>query len=133
MTRTILVVDDSSVAADSFAGALQDHGYAVYVAADGLEAIAALELVAVDLVLSDVRMPRMDGEALVAELRRRGSAVPVVLMSGVVPSAPDLGMVFLRKPIGIDELIAAVDAVLGPPIRRQLARDYGPVGQEQGG
>ena len=82
-TPTVLVVEDEPAIREVVADLLEDEGYAVRQAADGLEAIDELEVDGVDLVLSDVRMPRLDGPALARRLRRHGYAVPVVLMSAV--------------------------------------------------
>src|SRR3954463_10997619 len=80
---TALVVEDEPAIREVVADLLQDEGYAVRQAADGLEAIDELEVDDVDLVLSDVRMPRLDGPSLARRLHRRGHPVPVVLMSAV--------------------------------------------------
>lgn len=81
--KTVVVADDSPVIRDLVAEALRSHGLRVLEAADGLE---ALELVEehpdVDLVVTDVEMPRMDGVGLITELRKRpGRRIPAVVVS----------------------------------------------------
>ena len=112
MPAAVLVVDDHPSIAETIARVLRDDGFTVRVARDGAEALGVLETVAVDLVLSDVVMPVLDGPALLAELHRRGNAVPVVLTSATAgPWVLDGGAAgFLHKPFGIDELLAAVQA-----------------------
>ena len=69
MTRTILTVDDSTSMRQMVRATLQSAGYGVVEAADGQEALEFARGNAVDLVISDVNMPRTDGIRLVHELR----------------------------------------------------------------
>jgi len=69
MTRTILTVDDSTSMRNMVKATLQSAGYGVVEAVDGQEALDYARDNAVDLVISDVNMPRMDGITLVSELR----------------------------------------------------------------
>src|SRR4051794_29406785 len=87
-SATVLVVDDEPAIRETIALFLEAEGYAVRTAPDGLAALAALEQDGIDLVLSDVRMPRLDGIALTHRLYQHEPAVPVVpvvLMSAVTP------------------------------------------------
>jgi CheY-like chemotaxis protein len=108
-TPTVLVVEDEEVVTDL----LQDEGYAVRQAADGLQAIDELEVDDVDLVLSDVRMPRLDGPSLARRLRGRGHAIPVVLMSAADVEVDLPGVRFLPKPFDRDHLLHVVGSALG--------------------
>jgi CheY-like chemotaxis protein len=112
-TPTVLVVEDEPAIREVVADLLEDEGYAVHQAADGLEAIAELEVDHIDLVLSDVRMPRLDGPALARRLRRHGYAMPVVLMSAVDVEVDLPGVCFLPKPFDRDHLLHAVGSALG--------------------
>jgi two-component system chemotaxis response regulator CheY len=67
--RTILTVDDSTSMRQMVRATLQSAGYGVVEAADGEEALQYARTRSVDLVISDVNMPRMDGIRLVSELR----------------------------------------------------------------
>jgi two-component system, chemotaxis family, chemotaxis protein CheY len=69
MTRTIMTVDDSTSMRQMVKATLQAAGYGVVEAADGQEALDYARENSVDLVISDVNMPRMDGITLVSELR----------------------------------------------------------------
>lgn len=69
MLRTILTVDDSTSMRQMVKATLQSAGYGVVEAADGQEALDYARENAVDLVISDVNMPRMDGITLIGELR----------------------------------------------------------------
>jgi two-component system chemotaxis response regulator CheY len=69
MMRTVLTVDDSTSMRQMVRATLQSAGYDVVEAADGQEALEYARKNAVDLVISDVNMPRMDGITLIGELR----------------------------------------------------------------
>jgi len=81
--RSILVADDEDVflrsAVEGLAAELP--GVELYTARDGVEALVELERHSVDLLVTDVKMPRMDGMALIAEMVSRGIRVPVVLVT----------------------------------------------------
>jgi PAS domain S-box-containing protein len=77
----ILVVDDDLGVCQSLRDLLTQEGCEVLVATGGREAIGRLETVGVDLVLSDVVMPDLDGYQLFQEVRRRHPGLPVVLMT----------------------------------------------------
>jgi two-component system chemotaxis response regulator CheY len=70
MTRTILTVDDSTSMRQMVKATLLSAGYGVVEAADGQEALDYARENSVDLVISDVNMPRMDGITLISELRQ---------------------------------------------------------------
>src|SRR5918998_6917738 len=110
---TVLVVEDEPAIREVVADLLLDEGYAVRQASDGLEAIDELETDDVDLVLSDVRMPRLDGPALARRLRRHGHAVPVVLMSAVDVEVDLPGVRFLPKPFDRAGLLDVIGSALG--------------------
>jgi two-component system chemotaxis sensor kinase CheA len=82
--RIALVADDSPLARDAIAQALRAHGLQVIMAGDGEEALALLGTqMRVDIVVTDIDMPRLDGLALVRALRSRAASkdVPVVAIS----------------------------------------------------
>ena len=83
MTRTIMTVDDSTSMRQMVKATLQSAGYGVIEAADGQEALDYARENSVDLVISDVNMPRMDGITLVHELRALSSyrLTPLLLLT----------------------------------------------------
>ena len=109
---TVLVVVDEPAIREIVAALLEDEGYKVRRAKDGLEALATVDAGQVDLVLSDVTMPRLDGATLAKKLRRRGRPVPVVLMSAYYDAVDVPGVTFVPKPFEIDRLLAAVTSAL---------------------
>jgi len=114
----LLVVDDEPHQREMLAKILTRAGYDVVVGADGREALAALDGAGFDLVLTDQRMPGMDGLALLDEVRSRVPPVPVVLMTayGSVSSAVQAmkrgAADYLTKPFEKDELLLVLDKVL---------------------
>jgi PAS domain S-box-containing protein len=80
----VLVVEDEHAVRAIVRRTLRDAGYEVVDAFDGVDAMAVLETegLQVDVVLSDVRMPRMDGRELASQIRAKWPALPVVMMSG---------------------------------------------------
>lgn len=79
--RTILVVDDEESYRDMMAMQLQRSGYEVTTAEDASAALRLLEATTFDLLFSDVMMPGMTGIEFLAELSKRGSVTPVIVMS----------------------------------------------------
>jgi len=104
---TVLVVDDEQYIVDLLAELLEEEGYAVRRAYDGVAALESITIEPPDLVLSDVMMPRMDGLALVARLRERGFSIPIILMSAAVtPRTQDT--TFVAKPFDIDHILGVI-------------------------
>jgi CheY-like chemotaxis protein len=104
---------------------LEDEGYAVHLAVDGLEALETVERHPVDLVLSDVKMPRLDGASLAHRLRAQPNPLPVILMSAVYAEVDLPGVRFLRKPIAGEHLLDIIAVALreSPRSTRSGGRD----------
>ena len=109
---TVLVVDDEPAIREVIATLLEDEGYLVRHAKDGLEALDAINGNRIDLIVSDVVMPRLDGASLVRKLRGRGHLMPVVLMSAVYADVDLPGVRFVPKPFEIDRLLGTVASAL---------------------
>lgn len=73
MSKTILVVDDSRTIRDVLCTALKREGYNVITAEDGIDALEKLDGTGINLIISDVNMPRMDGITLVKEIKKIAS------------------------------------------------------------
>ena len=83
MAKTILIVDDSSSLRTVVRLALVRAGYEVLEAGDGIEGLAQLDKARVNLIVSDVNMPRMDGIAFVRKLKENGrhKFTPVIMLT----------------------------------------------------
>jgi PAS domain S-box-containing protein len=119
-TETILVVDDEATVRHCMRRMLARQGYTVVEAAHGADALRLIEKSArsVDLVLTDLVMPVMDGRGLIAALRRRPGAPRIIAMSGYDRAAAMRGaplpddVRFLQKPFTSDELFRSVREAL---------------------
>src|SRR4051794_22004840 len=113
---TILLVEDEEGLRGLNARGLTSRGYTVLEAGNGVEAIEVIESRggAVDLVVSDVVMPEMDGPTLAKELRTRNPNLKIIFVSGYAEDAfeknlPDeVKFNFLAKPFTLKQLVAAV-------------------------
>jgi two-component system response regulator MprA len=114
----LLVVDDEPALRETLERALAAEGYAVETAADGVEALTAIERATPDAVLLDVLMPRLDGLETTRRLRTSGNNVPVLVLTardevsdrvaGLDAGADD----YVVKPFALEELLARVRALL---------------------
>jgi two-component system cell cycle sensor histidine kinase/response regulator CckA len=117
---TILLVEDEEGLRALNARGLTSRGYTVLEAGNGVEAIEVLEKSGkpVDLVVSDVVMPEMDGPTLARELRTRNPDLKIIFVSGYAEDAfqknlPEHGQyAFLPKPFTLKQLVAAVKETL---------------------
>lgn len=112
----VLVVDDELVVAVTVAGMLEQYGFRVTVAHDGLEALEAERADPPDILVTDLRMPNLDGNGLVTRIRASCPDLPVVVMTGysnAIPSEEVGRLTILRKPFRMEQLLSAVQNVLG--------------------
>jgi two-component system chemotaxis response regulator CheY len=118
VSRTILVVDDDVDMQQTISSILEDEGYAVVVAEDGLVALEKLEGFTPSAILLDITMPRMNGyqfaEAVAGRGLRPGIPVMVLTADGRAPEkAAHIGAEgYLKKPFSLPELISAVERIL---------------------
>ncbi|MBR0874526.1 PAS domain-containing protein [Bradyrhizobium tropiciagri] len=113
---TILLVEDEDGLRALNARGLRSRGYSVIEAANGVEALEAFEEKdgAVDLVVSDVVMPEMDGPTLLKEMRGRNPELKIIFVSGYAEDAFEKSLpenqqfAFLPKPFTLTQLVAAV-------------------------
>jgi PAS domain S-box-containing protein len=110
----ILVVDDEELAVECIAEVLGRRGYEVTAAFSPAQALERAQSGPLDLVISDIRMPGMEGATLLARLRRCNRDLPAILMTGgplpTEPPAPRTTV--LSKPLALDELIRATEQLL---------------------
>lgn len=118
---TILAVDDSASMRQMVSFTLQGAGFKVIEAVDGEDALAKAQTTSVDLVLSDVNMPRMDGITLIKHLRAlpHYKFTPILMLTtesasdkkGEGKSAGATG--WIVKPFNPDQLLTTIKKVLG--------------------
>ena len=114
----ILVAEDDEQLRQLFCRVLSRNGFTAIPAKDGQDALEKLEQEYVDLVVSDIMMPRVDGYALVRALRENDDRIPVLMITakdsfqdmqhGFLSGADD----YMVKPINVNELVLRVHALL---------------------
>jgi len=115
---TILVVDDEEGIREVLSAILEDEGYAVRVAADGVEGLALMESESVDLVLLDVWLPNMGGIDVLKKIKEDNPEIPTIIISGhgsidIAVKAVKLGAFdFLEKPLSLERVTTAVKNAL---------------------
>ncbi|NMG36746.1 response regulator [Azoarcus sp. TTM-91] len=126
--KYILVADDEPKMRRVMEILLKQLGHTVFAAGDGREALALARANPLDLVITDLRMPELDGIGLLTALRAEGNEVPVIVITahGTVESAVSamkLGAAdYLLRPFDLDALELAITRVLGAAgIRRENA------------
>jgi len=126
----ILLVDDDEALLDVLTMAFADAGHDVESAEDGLAALERIKRAAVDAIVTDVNMPRLDGFALCKRLREAGDLVPIVMLTsrdGEIDEALGLELGaddYVAKPFSTRVLLARVAALL----RRDALRKGAPAG-----
>ena len=122
--HTVLVVEDDADSAEALSKALRMSGYKVLSVPNGREALALVILDGVDLVITDLRMPQMDGVTLLTVLRSylRFRSLPVIVFSAYAdgPNAERLDAlganeVFTKARTDLAAVVRAVGRHLGPP------------------
>jgi len=110
-TIAVLVVDDERYIVDLLSDLLEDEGYRVDRAYDGVAALEQISRHQPDLVVADVMMPRLDGLSLADEINARGLAIPIILMSAAVTPRTD-HVAFIPKPFDIDAMLGLIERLL---------------------
>ncbi len=114
MTHTILVVDDEVRLADVLTVALEDLGYQALAAETAAGALDILARESIDLVLTDLRLPGMDGRQLLGEIRKLYPDVPVVMITAFASVRDAVELVkegafdYIAKPFEIEDVAATV-------------------------
>ncbi len=114
----ILVVEDDNELRNLFMKVLSKNGYKPFGASDGEEAVQIIKGDYIDLIISDIMMPNMDGYDLIKKLREMGSSIPVLIITakdgfrdmqqGFMTGADD----YMVKPVNVNEMVLRVGALL---------------------
>ena len=119
----ILVVDDDTQMQLALKTSLMRSGYDVTVAANGKQALKAIDAESFDVIISDQRMPEMDGLELLTTLQERESEIPFVMITayGTITQAVEAMQAgaadFITKPFSVEDLTRVVERVMSPECR----------------
>lgn len=123
MKFTILIIDDEKNIREGLGSALELDGYNIRLAENGEQGLKFIEKGDIDLVITDLRMPGMSGEQVIAKVKGESPAIPVIVLTGhgSIDSAVDAmkngAYDFLTKPLNLDRLSLIVKRAL---TRREL-------------
>ena len=122
MSRLIMTVDDSSSIRQMVSFTLREAGYSVVEAVDGLDALMKLKNNKIDMLITDLNMPNLDGIGLIKEVRNTAESkfVPILMLTtesqaekkqqGKIAGATG----WIVKPFNQEQLLTVVKKVLGP-------------------
>ncbi|HTY10164.1 MAG: response regulator [Bacteroidota bacterium] len=116
--NSILVVDDEDALRTVLSSELESEGYVVATAGDGDEAISVLQGKSFDLVLLDIKMPRVDGFEVLRFIKERYPATKVIMLTGFADlknaiESKKLGAEdFVSKPYDLVDLLTTIERVL---------------------
>ncbi len=118
----VLVVDDDTAFCEIMREILQGHGYEVRIAYDVKEAMQIMDMICIDLVLTDVMMPEIDGLTLIRSIRSHWwtETIPTIVVSArVMPEEVEAARcagadAFVPKPFSIRQLLGTIDSTLAP-------------------
>jgi CheY-like chemotaxis protein len=114
--KRILLVEDEAALRLLLPLMLRKRGYFVESVEDGFSALRLLSDKPWDLIITDLMMPKMDGEALANEIKKRDPTKPIVLISGLSNRfvvRPHLFEAILEKPFSADNLYACLSTIAG--------------------
>jgi len=123
-SMNLLIVDDHPTNLKLLRAQLESEGHTVFEARDGVDALALLNRQRVDVVISDILMPRMDGYRLCYEIRKHARLhdLPVILCTSTYTSPGDEKLVldvgadkYLKRPVSLETLVAALHEVIAMP------------------
>ena len=118
MKFNILIIDDEKNIREGLGAALEMDGYTVFLAADGKQGLEILERGDIDLVITDLKMPEVSGEEILAKVTVETPGIPVIVLTGhgTIDSAVDAmrkgAYDFLTKPVNLDRLSLLVKRAL---------------------
>ena len=118
MVHTILVVEDDKGLQNYLKELLLDNGYGVTIASDGVQALSNMQKIVPDLVILDLGLPNMTGEAVVMEVKKKYPELKIIILTAKdsvtdIVQGLDLGADdYMTKPFVADELLARIKARL---------------------
>jgi signal transduction histidine kinase len=127
---SILIVDDEEDIRDVLEIALKDSGYKVFLAENGVKALEIFKSAHPDIVITDIKMPIMDGIELLRRIKRENSSTQVLMITGhgdmhlTIRSLKYDAMDFITKPVNVDILEIAVEKAVEKILAKQKLQEY---------
>jgi DNA-binding NtrC family response regulator len=121
-THNILVVDDIPEQCDILSELVRQIGHIPYTATDGEMALQIFDDRKIDLVITDIKMPKMDGVSLLERIHERNAKVRVIVVTGFPSSETILrtiendGYTYLVKPVKLDNMAALIEKAFTDPV-----------------
>ena len=121
--KQVLIVDDEPNLRKILSAQLTRDGYDVMIAEDGEQGLSMLREHHIDLVITDLKMPKVDGMTLLREALREEPQLPIVMITGQEPEVMDAlskaagATAFLSKPFALGEFRATVSRLLSDPLQ----------------
>ena len=113
--RNILIVDDNPDQCEILAELVGEIGHNAYTATDGEMALQVFDERSIELVITDIKMPKMDGMALLEKIRERDAGVRIIVVTGFPSSETILrtiendGYTYLVKPVKLKSMAALIE------------------------
>lgn len=127
MAYKILIVDDEKNIRDGLSASLEIDGFDTFTAEDGKDALNRLTKESIDLVISDLKMPKMSGSELLKSIAAKYPTIPVIMLTGhgtvenAVVAMRDGAYDFITKPVNLDHLTLLVNRALS---KRKLVDEH---------
>ena len=128
----ILIADDERGLLRTIQHILTENGHETVEATNGLAALELFQTNFIDLIITDLRMPRMDGMTFLHEVRKLDSKIPIILMTAyasaemAIETMNDSAFVCLAKPFNVDALLNTVTCALDPVKLKALRTELPP-------
>jgi two-component system C4-dicarboxylate transport response regulator DctD len=112
--RRVMIVDDDHIFRKSLSDMLAAHDYSTLSVSSAEEALKELQYDDIDVVVSDIKMPGMDGVALTKEVKQRKPDLPVVLITGLLSTSEAELQAdgFLRKPFRVENIMRLLESLI---------------------
>ena len=113
--NNILIIDDEEDILEVLSDVIKGWGHLPIVARDGKDGLEKFRKVPVDLILSDIKMPNLDGISLLERIRSSDRNIPVILLTGypsvdsAVSAMKEGAFDYITKPVNLDELKIKID------------------------
>ncbi|HET9369706.1 MAG TPA: response regulator [Vicinamibacterales bacterium] len=124
--RRVLIVDDEQAVRDLVSKTLSMADYDVETADDGPTAVERLRTTDYDLLITDLKMPGMDGLSVIREARRKSNQLPIIIITGFSTEASAIEAInlgvsgYLTKPFRLPRIVSAAARALGEPVPAEV-------------